>query len=282
MKRIIEFLGLVFSGLLSIILANLQIPLFPSILFGVIFLVSWVSACIIYELYMHIKKQREDILSKDSHIRELEENSLPTNSCLTHRSVTAITDFLNQAKTDFYISGIINNSVINTFINNKEIIKECIKNEVKIHILFYVSDDEQNFNWYLRMLYGEDDPEGKISIDKDTYRSGLNTINKYQVFKSLMNNNLLEIRRLDTPATIAFIATDIYDNQNAKIQCQFYQYHKDSPESPVCQLIPSDEMFPTMRDVILDMWDSASQNLAVDYIENPTIRADEHIPKSNP
>lgn len=136
-----------------------------------------------------------------------------------------------------------------------------------------MSDNEQNFNWYLRMLYGENDPEGKISIDKDTYRSGLNTINKYQVFKSLMNNDLLEIRRLDTPATIAFIATDIHDRENGKIQCQFYQYHKDSPESPVCQLIPSDEMFSTMRDVILDMWDSASQNLDVDYIENPTTKS---------
>ncbi len=274
MKRIIELLGLVFSGVLSVILANLHIPLINSILFGIIFLVSWISACIIYELYMYIKKQKEDMLSKDPCIKELEENSPLANSCLTHRSTEAITVFLKQAKTDFYISGIINNSVINTFINNKEIIKECIKNEVKIHILFYVSDDEQNFNWYLRMLYGEDDPEGRISIDKDTYRSGLNTINKYQVFKSLINNDLLEIRRLDTPATTAFIAKDINDNQNGKLQCQFYQYYLDSPESPVCQLTSSDEMFHTMKKVFLNMWENASPNLAVDYIENITIRVD--------
>lgn len=271
MKIAVQIWGMVLSSFLSIVLSSLNFPLPISIFVGILVLIMWIFACIIFNHTKAIEKEKNEltkiISQQNLKIEDLQKQCFPGDSCLTYRSTTAIVDFLREAKKDFYISGIVNNSVINTFLNNRELITKCCREGIKIHILFYVSDNELNFDWYLQMLYGKDMSSGKISIDKDTYRSGIDTINKYEIFKMLMNNNLLQIRRLDAPATTAFIARDIQDTHGGEIQCQFYQYRTDCPECPVCRLISSDEMYSSMREIILSMWNDASTVLDVDYIK---------------
>lgn len=277
MKRIIELLGLVFPCVLSVILANLNISLHVSVLYGVILLILWIFFCIISDQHSKSKKIKGIISSKDSQIEELKKKLLSNRSCLEHRSSTAITDFIREAQKNVYVSGIINNNVLNILFNDRQLITRCKTEGIRIHIMFYVSEDEKNIEWYLKMLYGNEAAENKIEIDKINYKTTIESVDRYEALKELKEQGLLQLKRLGTPATTAFLARDIEENnQNGKIQCQFYQYKTDSPNSPVCQLFPSDEMFSTMRNVILNMWDDASSNLNVNYIENITTRIDKH------
>lgn len=268
MERIIELIGIFLSAIISLVLAMFGLPLEIWIISGLGVLFLWIILVLYYET-RKLKKEnnelRQTIRDKSAQIKKVQESNSLICSHLKKRSTTAIVDFLKEATHDFYISGIINNSVINTFINNNKLLEECCRKGVKIHILFYVSDDEDYFIWYLKMLYGNEYADEKINIDKNNYLNCIKTINEYNVFTSLIKKDILQIRRLNTPATTAFIARDI-ERHGGKIQCQFYQYKLNSPDSPTYQLVPSDEMFATMKDVILDMWNSASTDLSVDYI----------------
>lgn len=224
------------------------------------------------------KTVNEKLEMANSQIAEFEEKSDDTihvnEFCLKHRSTTVISDFIKETENEIYITGIINNGAITTFINDKEIFETCCKKGIIVRILFYVSDNEEYLKWYLGMMCREHALEERINIDKGNYRSCINEIDHRDVFRELKKRDLLETRRLDIPGTTAFVASDINCSNSGKIQCQFYQYKTESRDCPVCQLNSSDEMFSEMRDIILDMWESATPNTSVDYIENITIRAD--------
>lgn len=267
MKIITELVGFVVSAFISFILSKFDIPLLNSILIGVIVLFIWSA----FNCYLYYKNKINDLknqlIEQQNIIKESKLNvDKSEQSSLNKRSTSIITEFLKKATHDFYITGIINNSVINTIINNGSLIKKCRKEGVKIHILFYVSDEQDNFEWYLKMLYGDENLTEKIEIDKKQYNSYIKMMNTYNPFKTLKDNGLLEVRRLDTPATTAFVAYDIDKTKQGEMQCQFYQYHTDSPESPACRLYPSDEMFPVMKGILHEMWSSASPDIYVDYI----------------
>ncbi len=187
---------------------------------------------------------------------------------LHQRSQTTLSEFLREAKHDVYITGIINNSVINFFLNNRILLEDCIHRNIKIHILFYVSDNEDKFDWYLKNMYGNNEYKEKIDSDKSTYRTQLQSIESYDVFKMLKEKGLLEIKRIDLPITTAYVARDINKtfNQNGKIQCLFYQYKVDSPDCPAYIIDSDEEIYPQMCKVILDMWNDAVCELDVSYI----------------
>lgn len=240
MNRIIELLGIFLSAIISLVSVMLGLPLEIWIISGLGVLFLWIIFVLYYET-RKLKKENNELLqtirNKSAHFQEVQESNSLIFSSLKKRSTTAIVDFLKEATHDFYISGIINNSVINTFINNNKVLEECCKKGVKIHILFYVSDDEDYFKWYLKMMYGNENADEKINIDKNNYKNCIKTINEYNGFTSLIKMDILQIRRLNTPATTAFVARDI-EGHGGKIQCQFYQYKLDSPNSPTYQLIP--------------------------------------------
>lgn len=187
---------------------------------------------------------------------------------LERRSLSAIQEYLKSAKHDVYISGIINNGVIHAFLNDPELTNICQNKGVVVHILFYISDDESQLDWYLKMLYGFRNPDPKIKSDKSNYSTFLDNIHEYDAFRKLSDNGLLKIKRISTPSSTAFVAKDIEaDSYNGQIQCQFYQFMLDSPSCPTYTLSKNDNMFPEMRTVILNMWNSASEDLIPEYIK---------------
>lgn len=192
------------------------------------------------------------------------------NKQLKKRSQTVIQDYLQSAKHDVFISGIINNSVINIFMNNRALIDDCIQRKIKIHILFYIADNEQCFDWYLKMMYGFNNYKDKIQYDKSLYNTNLKLMNTYEVFKILLDKKLLEIKRINSPITTAFVAKDVNidSKTDGQIQCLFYQFKVDSPDCPTYIIDYNEEMFPVMKKVILDTWESSIDDLNVSYTDN--------------
>lgn len=193
---------------------------------------------------------------------------------LKKRSKTIIQDYLQSAKHDVFISGIINNGVINFFMNNSELLENCAQRNIKIRILFYVADNEQCFDWYLKMMYGFEDYENKIKSDKALYNTHLSFINTYEVFTNLLRRKLLEFKRINSPITTAFVAKDIDQNinssfeTNGQIQCLFYQFKIDSPDCPAYIVDHNDEMFSAIKNTISDMWESATKELKTSYLKS--------------
>lgn len=191
---------------------------------------------------------------------------------LRKRSLTTIEDYLKSAKHDFYVSGIINNSVINTFVNNYELLKECANRRVKIHILFYIADDETNFNWYRKMEhdYGNNSSsiQNSLKSDKEMYGTELSYIKSHKTFELLRKENLLEIKRLNYPITTAFVAKDIELRNEGQIQCLFYQFATYSPDCPIYVIKSNEEMYSFFRDILLHMWETANDKLEVSYIRS--------------
>lgn len=117
---------------------------------------------------------------------------------LRKRSQTTIQEYLKSASHDVYISGITNNGVMSIFTNNYDLLKDCVNRGIKIHILFYVADEEINFNWYLKMLYGFDNSENivenNIKNDKEIYKTLIGYIKTQRGFKLLNDNHLCIFR----------------------------------------------------------------------------------------
>lgn len=187
---------------------------------------------------------------------------------LGRRSTTLIEDCMRTAENDIFISGIINNGALHTILNNPDLVNSCIRRKIKFHVLFYVPDKEENFDWYLKMMYGFDEYRKSIPNDKRTYGVQLKYFNDgYDEYRALKEHNLISFKKIDTPITTAFVAKDIYkENPNGLIQCLFYQFKIDSPNCPAYTLQYGDDMFSEMQQVIKDMWDSAYDELDVDYI----------------
>lgn len=189
------------------------------------------------------------------------------NKRLRKRPPDLLRNYFETARHDIFISGIINNSVVNFFMSNEDLLRDCLNRNIKIRLLFYVSDNEQCLNWYLKMMYGFKDHEGKIKNDKRLYGTQLNIMKDYQMFKMLSENNLLEIRRLNSPVPTAFVAKDIQiPNANSQVQCLFYQFMINSPDCPAYIIDDGEEMFETIKETISDMWDNSNEDLQVSYI----------------
>lgn len=192
---------------------------------------------------------------------------------LRKRSQTTIQDCLKSANHDVYISGIINNSVINTFIDNYDLIKECANRKIKINILFYVADKEENFNWYRKMEHdfrkSPEEIKKYIENDKNMYNTVLGYIKTHHSFKVLRENNLLTVKRISYPITTAFVARDIETtiSKGSQIQCLFYQFATYSPDCPIYIIKPDEPMYPNFQNIIFNMWESAVEDLEVPYIK---------------
>lgn len=200
-------------------------------------------------------------------------NNKNENKFLRKRSQTTIQDYLKTACHDVYIFGIINNSVNYTFIDNYDIIKECANKNIKINILFYVADKEENFNWYRKMEHDYNKSPEKsqecIENDKKMYASILSNIKTHHSFQILREKNLLTVKRINYPITTAFVAKDIelLNSNKSQIQCQFYQFATHSPDCPIYVITPDESMYSDIKNIIFNMWETATENIDVSYAE---------------
>ena len=188
---------------------------------------------------------------------EFGNNKSKNDSFLKKRSGHAIKEIALACKHEVFITGLNNNSAINSIYNDADLIDYLVKNKIKVNLLFLDSNDYNKFNWFCRFFFGKKDTDKDCNVVKDQQKTSINQLYTYDVLNPLISNSLLEIRFIDSPMSTAFVAGDPIKREG-KIQCIFYQFGVSTADCPSVILDKKDEMYDKMCSVLINMWNQGT------------------------
>ncbi len=199
--------------------------------------------------------------------------AVPINDFYYYPSAS-LRDLLQTAKHDVYIIAV-------TCLNMNdfdEILKALTANGVKVNFLLLKSPGIKTMS-----EFSYSTPEQHDNAIKDNTAPG-SAINRLLVsphLKDARQENLIEVRLLDSICATSFVAVDLGLSGHGQIQCTYYQYHRNSHECP-CILFDeklerynelqdrkaisanveldsnTENWFEYYKSVVLDMWENGT------------------------
>lgn len=135
-----------------------------------------------------------------------------------------ILPYMENAKANIYIVAV-------TGVNMGKFgptIRTCTDNNIKVNILLCTASKTVQMSKY---SLTKEQIDASI-LDNTDKCSRINALLAQNGLENAKRKKLIEVKLIDSILTTSFIGIDL-EHPTGKIQCEFYQYMKDSPECPV-------------------------------------------------